>query len=347
MDRLTHFDYSSTHQGDQCTTFNELKGTSLTRLPRLAIPTQLDAKTNTMKTLPLWLMVILVLPCETTAQNEGNAGVVLELPASTRAMALGNAFVLSGTQPDVVFYNPAVVPQASGFSFGFQRFGSASTLLTTSSASGGFAVGIQALSFGTGSQNLVNNPPSLGSLTVDGSTSVSELIGTIAYGRTVVGFRVGLAAKWIEQRVAGERGGIPAADVGVSREVGPLTFGASVQNIGPDLSLGPADLPAPLRVGFGVSSDVEQLGPLDVALTAAIYRQHDGGIMAGGGIEIAYWPITGRTLTARLGAIHEPHTGTMHLTLGGAVTLDSFSGDYAFQDVSTNGSSHRAGITWR
>ncbi len=253
-------------------------------------------------------MLTLLTPPSATAQNEGNAAFVLELPANTRALGLGNAYVLSGNDPDAIFYNPALLQRATGSSFSIQRYAGAATLVSASSSINGFGFGVQALTYAAVSADLLANPVGFGEIAADNPTTVAELVTSIGYGGELFGFQVGVGAKWIQQRVDGARATNLAADLGVAREISFLNVGVAIQHVGPDMTLGAIDLPLPIRLGFGLSTDVEQLGPLDVALTTALFRQHDGGIMAGGGLEVAFWPIAGRTFTGRIGGLHEPST---------------------------------------
>ncbi len=292
-------------------------------------------------------MLTILAPQFTTAQNEGSAAFVLELPANTRALGLGNAYVLSGNNPDAIFYNPALLERATGSSFSIQRYAGAATLLSASSSINGFGFGVQAFTYAAVSADLLANPVGFGEIATDNPTAVAELITSIGYGAELFGFQIGIGGKWIQQRVGGARAAGLAADLGVAREIGFLNVGVAIQHVGPDVTVGAIDLPIPMRLGVGLSTDVEQLGPLEVALTTAVFRQHDGGIMAGGGLEVAFWPIAGRTFTGRIGGLHEPHTGKFYFTFGGAIRLDNVTADYAFQDISPAGSGHRASVRWR
>jgi hypothetical protein len=286
-----------------------------------------------------------------SAQDEGRAALTLELAGSTRAFALGNAFVLSAPDPDGIFYNPALVARSTGASLSVQRYGSASTLATGAASrtwsSGGLGFGFQLLTYGAPSTNLLAVPVREGELTEPGPNGVSEFVASLSYGRRWLGFDVGVTGKLIDQRVSGARGGSAAADIGLLRRLGPITVGVAAQNLGPDLSLQSVDLPLPFRIGGGVSTGVHPVGPLDVAMTAAIYRLHGGAVAGGGGIEFAWWPIVGRTFTARVGIIGHSDTDHPHLTAGLGFTGDDISIEYGFQDLETTGSVHRFGLRWR
>ena len=180
----------------------------------------------------LLLLVLQTSPC--VAQSDDVAPLLLELPASTRALGLGGAFVVSSAASDALFHNPGGLVNAGDVSFGAQKYGSASVLGTFSAATewaGGYlALGIQGLSYGSAVPWLDGIPDDANDLLSDSPVGASELVGSIGYGREVLGFRVGVVGKAIEQRVGPGRGATGAADFGVVRRLMGLTFGLSAQN---------------------------------------------------------------------------------------------------------------------
>ena len=293
-------------------------------------------------------IAIAAAPC--AAQSDGSAPVVLELPASTRALGLGGAFVLSVSDNDAVFYNPGLLDAARGAGLAVQRYSSSSTLGVLSAATewfgGGLALGIQALSYGVGGRAWDDLPDDANDLLSSGFYGVSEFVGSLGYGREILGFRAGIVGKAIEQWLGGERDGTVAVDVGVVRSLWGVTLGASVRNLGWGLGTGGGDLPLPSRVTLGASTRSRPVGPLDVLVTTSVSRRRDGEVIPAGGVEIAWWPIVGRTFMCRVGARRVPGDGTSPLTVGFGFRADDLTIEYAFEEFDAPGSAHRLGVRW-
>jgi len=257
-----------------------------------------------LRVVPVFLL-FLMHPC--VGQSNGNAPLVLELPASTRALGLGGAFVLSTAESDAIFYNPGALVNADGVGLAAQRYRSSSTLGTFSAATewfgGTLSLGVQAISYGSMVPWLDGIPDDANALLVDLPVGVTELVGSVGYGREIFGFRVGIVGKAIEQRVGSGRGATAAADVGIVRRIKGITFGLSVQNVGPKLTNPTGELPLPTRVTVGASTPSRPIGPFDVLATTAVSRRRDGEIVPSGGLEIAWWPIVGRTCFGRVGVL--------------------------------------------
>ena len=293
-------------------------------------------------------IAIAAAPC--LAQSDGNAPLVLELPASTRALGLGGAFVLSAVDNDAVFYNPGLLDAARGAGLAVQRYGSSSTLGVLSAATewfgGGLALGVQVLSYGAGGVAWDDIPDDANDLLSSGSSGASELVGSLGYGREILGFRAGIVGKAIEQRLGGERDATVAFDIGVVRNLWGVTLGASAQNLGWGLSIGGGDLPLPSRVTIGAATRSRPVGPLDVLVTTSVSRRRDGEIIPAGGLEIAWWPIVGRTFMGRVGARRVPGDGASPVTVGFAFRADDLTIEYAFEEFDAPGAAHRLGVRW-
>ncbi len=287
------------------------------------------------------------------AQSNGNAPLVLELPASTRALGLGGVFVLSGRTSEAVLHNPGLINTARGFGVDVQRYRSSGTLGTVSAAtalgSGGLAVGVQILSFGMPGTTVVDVPFDARALLQPGPVAASEIVGTLGYGRVIKGFRLGVAAKVLEQRIGSNRDATAAFDIGLVRSVFGITWGMAAQNLGPGLSTGTGgpDVPLPHRVTLGAATSTRPVGPLDLLATAAVSRRRDGEFIPAGGIEISWWPIIGRTFTGRIGLRRVPDDRTSPVTFGAAFTADNFTIEYALEQFDGPGAAHRFGLRWR
>ncbi len=293
--------------------------------------------------------MLVAVPC--VAQSDGNAPLLLELPASTRALGLGGAYVLSTAESDAVFNNPGALVNAEGAVLGVQRYGSASTLgsfsAVTEWAGGNLAFGVQALSFGAVVPWLDGIPDDANELLVDAPVGASELVGSVGYGRQLLGFRIGVVGKAIEQRVGPGRDATGAADIGIVRRLLGISFGASAQNVGPGLSIGDIARPLPTRITVGASTSSKPIGPLDLLISTAVSRRRDGEIIPSGGFEIAWWPIIGRTFFGRVGVRRVPGDGASPITFGLGFSSDIISIEYAFEEFDAPGASHRLGLSWR
>jgi hypothetical protein len=301
--------------------------------------------------LPAWCLPL-------GAQSRNRGPLVLELPASTRALALGNTFVLGYRDSDAIFYQPGLLNQSSGFSGSLQRYGSASTLISFSAGgswlSGGVALGVQHLSYGANTFGTLLEggapflSPDVGSLRTNGNTGVSELVLSAGYGRTFKGLQVGIAGKLVEQRFGPNKSATGAVDIGVSTSPGPVALGLALQNLGSDMKFFDEDVPLPLGVGVGVSTQRAPVGPLDLAASGGLSYRVDGELIPSAGLEVAYWPVTGRTFMGRLGFRHLPEEqSAWPVTVGAAFMGDDIILEYAYEGFDSGSGSHRFGLGWR
>ncbi len=292
------------------------------------------------------------------AQSRDRGPIVLNLPGSTRALAMGNSFTLGSQDPDAVFYHPGLLSQSNGFGLSIQRYGAAATLASFAAGgswfSGGVVLGIQQLGYAAeGSlpilgDDLLNLPADIGSLRENGDVGVSELVVSAGFGRSVKGIRMGFVGKLVEERFGPRKSATVAFDVGVAASPGPLALGLSVQNLGPAMSIGEAEIPLPLRFSLGASTDRAPLGPLDLSAASALSYSVAGDVIPSVGLELAYWPVTGRTFIGRLGFRQLPEDQSASpVTFGAAFTGDDIVLEYAFEAFDSGDSSHRFSIGWR
>ena len=258
--------------------------------------------------------------------------------------------MIGSNDPAALFYNPALISPAEGISGAVQRYGSTGTLLDFAGATewewaaGGVALGVQALSYGALSDDpdrIITEPDLLHS----GPVGAAELVASVGYARSAGDFEFGVTGKWIEQRRGGENDATIALDLGATTEVRRVLFGLAVQNLGPALETGDVARELPLIATLGATLPSRPLGPLDVVATAAITTIRDDEIAAGAGVEIAYWPIQGRTFVGRIGVRHADD-GADPLTLGAAFWGDNLVIEYAYQGFQA-GNAHRIGVAWR
>jgi len=299
---------------------------------------------------------------QASAQSRERGPIILQVPASTRALALGNSFALGFQDSDAVFYQPGLLSRAQGFAGSLQRYGSNSTLVTFSAGqswlSGGVALGVQHLSYGANLTEPLHEPipgsdilglsADIGSLRDKGHLGASEMVVSAGYGRTVKGIRMGLVGKLIEQRFGSQRAVTTSVDLGAMASPGPITLGLAVQNLGPDMPTRGEEIPLPLRFALGATTQRAPVGPLDLSASSAVVYNVDGDVIPSVGLEVAYWPVTGRTFVARLGFRHLPEEQTgSPLTFGGAFMGDAIMLDYAYEGFDSGSPSHRFSVGWR
>lgn len=301
-----------------------------------------------MRRIALAVLVLIVAGSPVRAQDAGSAPLVLNLPASTRAMALGGAFMLSGAESDAIFYNPAALGQASGLQIGVQRYGSAD-LAALSGVSewfdGHIGIGVQALAYGAGS-GIVPDGDAAEVLFTNGPIGVAELAATLGYGREIAGVRMGAAGKVFQRRAGGDRATGLALDLGAARELGPVTVGAALRNLGPALETGGSETELPRRLTLGAAVPRQPVGPLDIGGAAMVARLWDGSIVGGGGIEVAWWPVVGRTFVGRIG-VRTAEGAAQPFTFGAAFLGDALVLEYGYRSFEDVGGTHRITVGWR
>ncbi len=290
-------------------------------------------------------------PADGVAQSREHGPLVLELPASTRALALGGAFHAVGDAADAVFHNPALIGGGGGVGASIQRFGTASLLATVSGAaewsSADVAVGVQTLGYGAGEGGAAVLSRDARSLFASGGVGASEVAVTVGYAREVMGVRAGVAAKLVDQRLGGHHDATGAVDLGLAVGVGPARLALAAQNLGPALALGEVRVPLPFRIAAGGSTPAIPVGPFDLGWSAVVSREADGTVVPGAGMEVAYWPVRGRTFTARVGVRRAPDGFGRPVALGGAFNGDRVAIDYAWQRHEGGLTAHRLGLSWR
>jgi hypothetical protein len=275
--------------------------------------------------------------------------VLLEVPVSVRAAALGHAFPLGSVDASAIFHNAANAESLRGMAAAAHDHGGRSTLYAVAAGlewwGGAVAVGLQTASYlpepGTDGDGA-------GQLFGSGSTPVAEAVASAALSRRIRGIQFAATGKWLEQRAGDERNSSVAADLATAVRAGPFLVGLAVQNLGPAMNVGESDVPLPDRVTLGIASPVPlPVGPFDLLAAAAVGRDTRGDFFSGGGMELSWWPVVGRTLSLRVGSVAfggEPNAG--RLTLGAGFTGDRIALDYSHQ-AHEEGDVHRFGLRWR
>jgi hypothetical protein len=296
------------------------------------------------------LPCLLVGPADASAQATAPLPRALGLPASTRAMALGDAYMMDAGHADALFYHPALLAGAGGFGLDVQQWNGESWSSAASAAmewfGGGVGVGLVTLQYSAPAAGAAAVPPGQDFLFTSGPTPVSERVAVVGLARELFGIDVGVAAKLVEQRVGSARDAEGQFDVGAATELGPLTVGLTVHDLGHEpLAAAGNDEVGASRVVLGAGGYGQPVGPLDVGFSAAAAANSDE-VLFSGGIEIGYWPIRGRTFLARFGLGQVPDGSEVTpLSFGLAYWGDNLMLEWAFQPH--RGDTHRIGLRWR
>lgn len=304
-----------------------------------------------MRCVSVAVLITALLSTGAGAQVRENAPLLLQLPGSTRALGLGDAYHLASTDNDAIFYHPGLIDGARGAGASL-AFYERATLATLSAGAefwgGGMSFGVQSLSYSA--RNRISGAFALGEagLGEAGGFNTSEMVLSAGYGRVIKGFRVGVVGKYIELRVSGERDTRVAGDLGIARRIGFITAGFAAQNLGaaPQLE-GEDDLHLPTMFTLGASTQTTPLGPLDVGAAASVSRWEDGTVVPHAGIEVAYWPVQGRTFIGRIGVRYIDDSDVRPLTLGAGFAGDRINIDYAVQNFDDARAVHRVGLRLR
>jgi hypothetical protein len=301
---------------------------------------------------PALFAALVGVPVALHAQAAGFGPIVLQLPASTRAIGFGDAYV-GVREPEAVFYNPAQLGarSAGGVALSVQRYGSVSTAGSFASSyvfgPFGFGVGAQLLDFQAASGGYPSAAPNGEQLGIEASLAASSLVAATALEMAYKGIRWGVTGKVAQDRVATARDGVLLADVGAAKELGPVTVGATVQNLGASPKLLGTSAALPTRGTVGVSGAGLPVGPLDLATSAAVSVRRGGRVSPAGGVELGYTPIEGITFAGRVGGRLPEKDGQSPATFGATFTFDRLSVDYAFEPYQGKGDGHRIGIRVR
>jgi hypothetical protein len=304
----------------------------------------------------LALSVLLVSPAN--AQDSPHPGLILRLSASARTLGMGNVGV-TGRDDDVLFYNPAQLVAARGTSLSVEQFSTISRVGALSSvgrfSTGGIAIGAAFADFRAPGGAY---PIERADLVAGGPNFGSSANLAVGIGQVIKRTRIGLAVKYIDERIGTARNSTVAADIGVARDFFNTAFGLAVQNIGgpfgtmhvlldPSSSSRTRIEPAhamPVRVTLGAGRSLP-MGEFDVTATAAVSYLHEGFVAPAAGGEIGYSWLDGYSIVARAGA-RRPERGESPFTGGAGFVMDRLAIDYAIEGVAGR-TAHRFGVRIR
>jgi hypothetical protein len=293
---------------------------------------------------------LLLGPGIASGQALGYGPVVLQLPASARAVGFGNAYV-AVREAEALFYNPANVGGRNLIAVSGERYGSeaVSGAFATSYVFGpaGIGIGAQLLDYRVAVPRYPELAPNGRQLTQTGPFQASSFAASVAFSMAFKGVRWGTAVKLAQDRVEATRDGVLLADVGAAREIGPVSLGLAVQNLGTSARMVGSSAALPTRATFGVSGGGLPVGPLDFAASAAVTVRRGGRVSPAGGGELSYVPIDGVVFAARLGARLPEENAELPVTLGASFGFDRLTLDYGFEPYHGPGNGHRIGLRVR
>ena len=302
------------------------------------------------------MVVMGVSPLRVSAQSSVVGPLVLESTSSAQAAALGGAFPLGSGTADVLFYHPGALGRAQGLSAYRTSYGGAGGMSSVAAATSWFGgtvgVGLQSLNYrgsgglagGAQTESAIRTQPTAGTT----PQTLAESVLSLGFAREVGPVEVGLVGKWVQMRAGAEQDAGVSVDVGTSVDAGPALIALAVRNIGSELSAPSGSLDPPVAVSLTAASDVMQLRGLDLSAAARLDRTGGGDFVPGAGLEVAWWPIQGRTFAARVGYGHpvedDPASG---ITAGGSFRGDQIGLHYAFGKLNDDDVVHRFSLTWR
>lgn len=298
------------------------------------------------------LFSLITTPLSGSTQELGTrAPLIAESPGSPSALVLGGAAEMASGTHSAIFHNVGALRSTGGAGVWFHSFGGHATILGISTGTnvfgGAMAVGLRQMSHRGGGTGLEALPGDEGGYLSDGQVGLSSVEATVGFSRRVpFGLRIGVAAKLLEQSINGARVSRAALDIGATRRVGPATVGLTARNIGNNLDFGDVEAPLPLEFGAGAALPRRIVGPLDIGAAINLVYRDDEELLPSGGIEVAYWPIQGRTFVGRIGYTDSPTGPAQSMVMGGAIEWDSWVLDYGWRPYRSARDSHQVGISW-
>ncbi|HOC24346.1 MAG TPA: PorV/PorQ family protein [bacterium] len=242
-----------------------------------------------MNTISRWILIaLLALSALAQAQNPnlGTSGAqFLKIPVSARAAAMGGAYVAVCQDATSPFWNPAGIAGIKGHAAHFSHTRwfdtfdvSAASYVYNAGSFGAFAASVMMLGVDEMEITTEFQPNGTGAF-----FDAQDMAVALSYGRELTDrFRVGLTARYIQQRIWNESAGGLAFDVGTQYQLpfrnlviamSMSNFGADMRYNGSDMSVkwdGDANFPnrlvptrleteafaLPLNFAFGIAMDL-------------------------------------------------------------------------------------------
>lgn len=203
------------------------------------------------------LLIMGVLSIHGSVEGESGTTAVpfLSMGVGARALAMGEAATAAANDPTSLYWNPGSLTRMEGHSAIFMR---AATLEDSSldyaaygrgNGTSAWGIGLQYFSAGVVDQTDLSG-------TTTGSITPNDVALTGGYARTVAGYSVGVAAKYVQSKLV-DTARTMAADGGVMSPAfwnDRLRFGGSVANLGGGIKYDQESAPLPLTFRGGLEA---------------------------------------------------------------------------------------------
>lgn len=230
-----------------------------------------------------WLLglalAFVFVPTATISEALESGADFLKIDTDARVVSMGSAYTAAAQGVNSIAYNPAGLATLKGVEFGFSHtnwlmdskhdfISIGMPVKTTGGLLPGdkWFVGLALTRLTSGGMESRNADRSAG-----GGFSAYDQSVSIALAKNMGSSRFGVAAKYIESSIAGQKAASAAMDFGVTGKLGalPASLGLAVQNLGAPMKFIDQKDPLPLTVsagllasvmpGFDVALDVRQL----------------------------------------------------------------------------------------
>lgn len=302
-----------------------------------------------------WLLLILLFAAA-PLQAQGTAGAtgaqVLQFLPGSRAASMSGAYTAITGDADAVFYNPAgLAPLRRAATIAYESYvadvayGSLGLATRWSS----FTIGASVAFLNAGDIREVVPDPEFGGntgietgQTVSASESALRLVAALPMldGR----LRAGAAIGFVATALAEQRQTAPMADLGAQYDVGTITIGLALRNLGADLA-GDARDRLPTEARLGAATQLVRSGGVLSVSAEMISRLGEGSTTFAGGFEAGLPGTDARpfALLARVGLDAESNQ-LGALRAGASLGFREVTFDYTFQQLEFFGTVHRFGL---
>lgn len=301
-----------------------------------------------------WLFLLLIAAPLRAQETAGSTGAqVLQFLPGSRAASLSGAYTAIAGDADALFYNPAGIAslrRAATLAYESYVADVAYGSLGVATRLSSFTVGASVAFLNAGDIREVVPDPEFGGNTgvetgetVSASESALRLVAALPLldGR----LRAGAALGFVATALAEQRQTAPIADLGAQYDIGAITIGASLRNLGTDLS-GDAEDKLPTEARFGASTQLVRSGTGVLNASAEVIgRLGEGAVTFAGGLEAGLPGTESRpfALLARVGFDAESNQ-LGALRAGASLGFKEVVFDYTFQQLDFFGSVHRFGL---
>jgi hypothetical protein len=300
-------------------------------------------------------LIAILFAAPLQAQDKaGAAGAqVLQFLPGSRAAALSGAYTAISGDADALFYNPAGIGslrRAGTLSYEAYVSDVAYGSLGVATRIAALTVGASVAFLNAGDIREVIPDPNYGGNTgietgetVSASESALRLVAGLPLldGR----LRAGAALGFVATALAEQRQQAPIADLGAQYDLGAVTLGMMLRNLGTGLSGDAEDeLPTELRIGAATQLIGGRSGVANIS-AELVHRASEGSTTFAAGFEAGLRPTDARpfALLARVGIDAEAEQ-LSNLRAGASIGFREFAFDYTYQQLDFFGAVHRFGL---